>query len=251
MTDQAPMTDERALELLANAASIPKRLNGDTKFLAAWHHIKDRLRAGGEAVHFRYEMERMRSVNDHLSRVLTGIHALLYPPTHVVDGATMAFRPKELDAHGLMQSLSDRIRAIPGELAAYAAPPRAPVAEGASADDESPAALLQRLGDDSAKWAAEFRATALRLGYSDMDEGWLIGWFASAIEHSSDVRRWRAAEVPAVDEPARYACTGPQGSFWTNDVALATAILKAYDTNDDWTVTDTAALSRPAAEVKP
>lgn len=51
--------------------------------------------------------------------------------------------------------------------------------------------MLQALGDDAAKWAAAFRQTALRLGYSDMDEGWLIGWFANAIEHSTDVRRWR------------------------------------------------------------
>lgn len=50
---------------------------------------------------------------------------------------------------------------------------------------------LARLSDDATKWAAEFRATAISLGYSDMDEGWLIGWFANAIEHSGDVRRWK------------------------------------------------------------
>lgn len=52
--------------------------------------------------------------------------------------------------------------------------------------------LLSALGDDAAKWAAAFNQTAIKLGYSDMDEGWLTGWFANAIEHSSDVRRWRA-----------------------------------------------------------
>jgi hypothetical protein len=59
---------------------------------------------------------------------------------------------------------------------------------------------LQRPGDDAAKWASEFHQTALRIGYSDMDEGWLIGWFANAIEHSCDVRRWRkdAAQPRAV-----------------------------------------------------
>lgn len=51
--------------------------------------------------------------------------------------------------------------------------------------------LLNYCSDDASKWAAEFRATALRLGYSDMDEGWLIGWFANAIEHSTMVRRDR------------------------------------------------------------
>lgn len=53
------------------------------------------------------------------------------------------------------------------------------------------AELLSALDDDASKWAAAFRQIALKLGYSDMDEGWLIGWFANAIEHSSDVRRWR------------------------------------------------------------
>jgi hypothetical protein len=48
--------------------------------------------------------------------------------------------------------------------------------------EETAAEMLERLGTNGAKWAAEFRATAIRLGYSDMDEGWLIGWFANAIE---------------------------------------------------------------------
>ena len=49
-------------------------------------------------------------------------------------------------------------------------------------------ALLNALGDDAAKWAAAFRQKAIKLGYSDMDEGWLIAWFANAIENSQDVR---------------------------------------------------------------
>lgn len=47
---------------------------------------------------------------------------------------------------------------------------------------ESSADLLARIGTDAAKWAEEFRKIAINLGYSDMDEGWLIGWFANAIE---------------------------------------------------------------------
>lgn len=61
---------------------------------------------------------------------------------------------------------------------------------------ETSAYTLNRLGDNGQKWAQEFRATALRLGYSDMDEGWLIGWFADAIEHSNDVRRWHREANP-------------------------------------------------------
>jgi len=49
--------------------------------------------------------------------------------------------------------------------------------------------LLQRLGCDAAKWAAEFRKTAINLGYSDMDEGWLISWFANAIETARQSER--------------------------------------------------------------
>jgi hypothetical protein len=55
--------------------------------------------------------------------------------------------------------------------------------------------ILSRLGDDASKWAAEFNKTAVRLGYSEMDEGWLITWFANAIEHSGDVRRWRREKL--------------------------------------------------------
>jgi len=57
---------------------------------------------------------------------------------------------------------------------------------------ETDVQLLERLGDDAAKWASEFRKTAIKLGYSDMDEGWLIGWFANAIEHSTLVRARKA-----------------------------------------------------------
>ncbi len=49
--------------------------------------------------------------------------------------------------------------------------------------------IIKACKDDAAKWAAAFRQTAIKLGYSDMDEGWLIGWFANAIEVSGDYRR--------------------------------------------------------------
>lgn len=37
-------------------------------------------------------------------------------------------------------------------------------------------------GGDALKWAQAFRQKASDLGYGDLDEGWLIGWFANAIE---------------------------------------------------------------------
>jgi len=56
-------------------------------------------------------------------------------------------------------------------------------------EEETDPQLLQRLGCDAAKWAAEFRKTAINLGYSDMDEGWLISWFANAIETARQSER--------------------------------------------------------------
>ena len=59
-----------------------------------------------------------------------------------------------------------------------------------------PHLLLDALGDDGSKWATAFRQTAMKLGYSDMDEGWLTGWFANAIEQSSLVRERRTKGLP-------------------------------------------------------
>lgn len=54
---------------------------------------------------------------------------------------------------------------------------------------ESDGEFLARIGTDGSKWAAEFRRIALNLGYSDMDEGWLTGWFANAIEAGVSANR--------------------------------------------------------------
>jgi len=48
--------------------------------------------------------------------------------------------------------------------------------------------LLAYMGDDAAKWAAEFCKIARDHGHN-IDEGWMIGWFANAIEHSSHIRK--------------------------------------------------------------
>lgn len=39
--------------------------------------------------------------------------------------------------------------------------------------------------------------------------------------------------------PARFGCNGPQGSFWTDDSALANKLIASTYDRDDWTVTDT------------
>lgn len=54
--------------------------------------------------------------------------------------------------------------------------------------------MLQAVGDDASKWAAAFCQKCAKLGHEVPDEGWMTGWFANAIEHSGDVRRWRKSE---------------------------------------------------------
>jgi hypothetical protein len=44
--------------------------------------------------------------------------------------------------------------------------------------------LLAALGDDASKWATAWCQTAKKLGHGEIDEGWMIGWFANAIENS-------------------------------------------------------------------
>lgn len=67
----------------------------------------------------RSELDRARMTNEHLVKVLSGIYGLLYPPlVKLSDGRAFAFKPQNLDPHEYMQALSDRIRAIPDEIAA-------------------------------------------------------------------------------------------------------------------------------------
>ena len=58
-------------------------------------------------------------------------------------------------------------------------------------EQESPGDFLARVGMDGKLWAEEFRKTALALGCSDMDEGWLIGWFCNAVMAGYDEARRR------------------------------------------------------------
>ena len=69
----------------------------------------------------RAERDHARARVDSAVRLLTGIHSLLYPaPVTTPDGCTFVFRPKTLDPHVVLQELSDRIRALPDELAKLA-----------------------------------------------------------------------------------------------------------------------------------
>lgn len=49
-------------------------------------------------------------------------------------------------------------------------------------EEETSADFLERIGTDGYKWAIEFNKMAQALGYSKMDQVWLMGWFEHAIE---------------------------------------------------------------------
>jgi hypothetical protein len=48
--------------------------------------------------------------------------------------------------------------------------------------------LLAYMGTDAAKWADEFCKVARDHGHN-LDEGWVLGWFANAIETARDIGR--------------------------------------------------------------
>lgn len=56
-------------------------------------------------------------------------------------------------------------------------------------NEETGPELLKRLGTDASLWAKELNKTAINIGYSSMDEGWLIGWFANAMMAMYDANR--------------------------------------------------------------
>lgn len=39
---------------------------------------------------------------------------------------------------------------------------------------------------DALDWAEAFNKTAVKLGYSEMNEGWLVSWFANALMRGYD-----------------------------------------------------------------
>lgn len=96
--------------------------------LNAWPDAEELDDAAAELRRLHYERERLiierehaRIMYEHSVELLISIHSLLYPPaTKLPDGRTMVFRPKDPDPHTILQALSDRIRALPDEIAAFA-----------------------------------------------------------------------------------------------------------------------------------
>lgn len=66
--------------------------------------------------------------------------------------------------------------------------------------------MLSACGGDAVKWAAAFCQMATQLGVTQnggpLDEGWMIGWFANAIEQSHAVRRWAVESAATAAAPA-------------------------------------------------
>lgn len=80
----------------------------------AWRLVDQYKRA---AEIYAAERDHARACYERTTRVLTGIHALLYPPRFTDhDGRTWQFKPPIAEEQ--MQELSDRIRALPDEIAA-------------------------------------------------------------------------------------------------------------------------------------
>lgn len=89
--------------------------------VANFEHVKRliRKRIGSEIERnvLASERDHARARYDRAARILTGIHALLNPPIVTdSDGKKFVFRSPL--AHEQIQELSDRIRAIPDEIAA-------------------------------------------------------------------------------------------------------------------------------------
>jgi hypothetical protein len=71
-----------------------------------------------------------------------------------------------------------------------------PVATGGRTDGE----MLSYMGMDAEKWAAEFCRIAGERGQQNLDAGWVLGWFANAIETARDVGRATVATPHRADE---------------------------------------------------
>lgn len=101
----------------------------------------------------RHERDEARARLERSIQILSGIHALLYPP-HVKtpDGRVWAFKSPIFEEQ--MQALSDRIRAISDESPAIAPPPAAsaPEQEAPLTDEPLAYAILDKMGQCSYRW---------------------------------------------------------------------------------------------------
>lgn len=220
------MTDREAFEAWARAVmklTLMERA-GDTYMGAAaewswlaWQAALSHARASGEAEPVAYLIEEPNGDKDlSFDDLMPADREAGYSSRPLVHPAP-AQEPATPDLDAIMNSAlnemcrSGRVAIVTD--AEMRVPAQEPVAVPAG---ESDGDLLGRLRDDAALWAAEFRATALRLGYSDMDEGWLIGWFANAIENTEITRRGRWAAPVSPPAESGEVEDGPLSFFISN-----------------------------------
>lgn len=116
-----PSTLAAVADALAEDAS-----NDNAQFAAAYLYRQAKAiidaPAAGDALDraemFRHQLAYERAKNERLLAILVGIHGLTLPAPIEVDGKTYVFTPPE--AVEILRGLSDRIRAIPDEIAAIA-----------------------------------------------------------------------------------------------------------------------------------
>lgn len=75
-------------------------------------------------------------------------------------------------------------------------------------DGRSPAEIMLACGDDARKWAEEFVALYRVRGPDAVDVDLMTAWFASAIEHSHGVRRWRSVRAESSEQGYRRLVLG-------------------------------------------
>lgn len=91
--------------------------------LAGYSELAERLERAAEI--YAAERDYAKACYDRAVRILTGIHALLYPP-RITDNDGRTWQFKSPLAEEQMQELSDRIRALPDDIEAIDAAMKTP-----------------------------------------------------------------------------------------------------------------------------
>lgn len=79
----------------------------------------------------------------------------------------------------------------------------------AQTEDAGKPCDMNHLGIDGAKWAAEFKKTAVGMGHLHLDEQWLDGWFCNAIKAGFDEARRRYEQPVHAAECATQGAAAP------------------------------------------
>lgn len=114
MTDLIKDLAEVVRQLTHNVSSIDEQNARAANFIRT--HAAEIEAMARENEVLRNERSFERKKFDQAVKVLSSIHAVIYPRIFDVNGQRYAFRSPFI--HEQMQALSDRIRAIPDEIAA-------------------------------------------------------------------------------------------------------------------------------------